>query len=105
MHLSPKDLSFVGYTFKNFDAVKELRNSSGQGLHYTAPALILNMHIWWGIWYTVIKYSTIYYMSWAFASQFLSMKDCKPSELNIELLDSYFDGILEASSFPVYLKT
>ncbi|XP_073283504.1 uncharacterized protein [Primulina huaijiensis] len=28
MHLSPKDLSFVGYTFKNFDAVKELRNSS-----------------------------------------------------------------------------
>ncbi|XP_073129449.1 uncharacterized protein [Henckelia pumila] len=28
MHLSPKDLSFVGYTFKNFDAVKELRNLS-----------------------------------------------------------------------------
>ncbi|GFP91385.1 serine/threonine-protein kinase cbk1 [Phtheirospermum japonicum] len=29
MHLTPKDLSFVGYTYKNFDAVKEaLRNKS-----------------------------------------------------------------------------
>ncbi|CAI9093739.1 OLC1v1029299C5 [Oldenlandia corymbosa var. corymbosa] len=26
--LNPKDLSFVGYTYKNFDAVKTLRNSS-----------------------------------------------------------------------------
>ncbi|XP_047341487.1 serine/threonine-protein kinase tricornered-like [Impatiens glandulifera] len=29
MHLTPKDLNFVGYTFKNFDAVKALQNSSG----------------------------------------------------------------------------
>lgn len=28
MALTPKDLSFVGYTYKNFDAVKALRNSS-----------------------------------------------------------------------------
>ncbi|KAH0649300.1 hypothetical protein KY285_034548 [Solanum tuberosum] len=28
MSLTPKDLSFVGYTYKNFDAVKALRNSS-----------------------------------------------------------------------------
>lgn len=28
LHLNPKDLSFVGYTYKNFDAVKTLRNSS-----------------------------------------------------------------------------
>ncbi|KAL7121874.1 hypothetical protein ACP275_01G011000 [Erythranthe tilingii] len=28
IHLSPKDLSFVGYTYKNFDAVKALRYSS-----------------------------------------------------------------------------
>ncbi|XP_011100578.1 serine/threonine-protein kinase tricorner [Sesamum indicum] len=28
MHLTPKDLNFVGYTYKNFDAVKALRNSS-----------------------------------------------------------------------------
>ncbi|KAM3379084.1 serine/threonine-protein kinase 38 isoform X1 [Capsicum galapagoense] len=27
MSLTPKDLSFVGYTYKNFDAVKALRNS------------------------------------------------------------------------------
>lgn len=26
--LTPKDLSFVGYTYKNFDAVKALRNNS-----------------------------------------------------------------------------
>lgn len=30
MSLTPKDLSFVGYTYKNFDAVKALRNSSGE---------------------------------------------------------------------------
>ncbi|KAL3498670.1 hypothetical protein ACH5RR_041402 [Cinchona calisaya] len=30
MLLTPKDLSFVGYTYKNFDAVKTLRNSSGE---------------------------------------------------------------------------
>ncbi|VFQ60788.1 unnamed protein product [Cuscuta campestris] len=29
MLLTPKDLSFVGYTYKNFDAVKALLNSSG----------------------------------------------------------------------------
>lgn len=29
MQMTPKDLSFVGYTYKNFDAVKTLRNSSG----------------------------------------------------------------------------
>ncbi|XVE53871.1 hypothetical protein DITRI_Ditri03aG0036400 [Diplodiscus trichospermus] len=29
MLLTPKDLSFVGYTYKNFDAVKGLRHSSG----------------------------------------------------------------------------
>ncbi|XP_047342507.1 serine/threonine-protein kinase tricornered-like [Impatiens glandulifera] len=30
LHLTPKDLNFVGYTYKNFDAVKAaLRNSSG----------------------------------------------------------------------------
>ncbi|THG17733.1 hypothetical protein TEA_030149 [Camellia sinensis var. sinensis] len=29
MLLTPKDLNFVGYTYKNFDAVKALRNSSG----------------------------------------------------------------------------
>ncbi|KAG5591204.1 hypothetical protein H5410_041718 [Solanum commersonii] len=28
MSLTSKDLSFVGYTYKNFDAVKALRNSS-----------------------------------------------------------------------------
>ncbi|GMQ02471.1 hypothetical protein CsSME_00048684 [Camellia sinensis var. sinensis] len=28
MLLTPKDLNFVGYTYKNFDAVKALRNSS-----------------------------------------------------------------------------
>ncbi|KAL0297196.1 UNVERIFIED_CONTAM: hypothetical protein Sradi_6771700 [Sesamum radiatum] len=28
MHLTPKDLNFVGYTYKNFDAVKALRHSS-----------------------------------------------------------------------------
>ncbi|KAK4422203.1 Serine/threonine-protein kinase [Sesamum alatum] len=28
MHLTPKDLNFVGYTYKNFDAIKALRNSS-----------------------------------------------------------------------------
>ncbi|CAI9759598.1 unnamed protein product [Fraxinus pennsylvanica] len=28
VHLNPKDLSFVGYTYKNFDAVKALLNSS-----------------------------------------------------------------------------
>ncbi|KAL1532591.1 serine/threonine-protein kinase tricornered-like isoform X1 [Salvia divinorum] len=28
LHLTPKDLSFVGYTYKNFDAVKALRYSS-----------------------------------------------------------------------------
>ncbi|PIN21548.1 NDR serine/threonine kinase [Handroanthus impetiginosus] len=28
IHLTPKDLSFVGYTYKNFDAVKALRYSS-----------------------------------------------------------------------------
>lgn len=27
--LTPKDLSFVGYTYKNFDAVKGLRQSLG----------------------------------------------------------------------------
>ncbi|KAL4652498.1 hypothetical protein ACB092_01G237700 [Castanea dentata] len=27
MHLTPKDLNFVGYTYKNFDAVKGLRNT------------------------------------------------------------------------------
>jgi hypothetical protein len=27
MLLAPKDLSFVGYTYKNFDAVKGLRHS------------------------------------------------------------------------------
>lgn len=30
MHLTPKDLSFVGYTYKNFDAIKALRNKSGE---------------------------------------------------------------------------
>lgn len=30
MHLTPNDLSFVGYTYKNFDAIKEaLRNKLG----------------------------------------------------------------------------
>lgn len=29
MLLTPKDLNFVGYTYKNFDAVKELRQSLG----------------------------------------------------------------------------
>ena len=29
MLLTPKDLSFVGYTYKNFDALKGLRPSSG----------------------------------------------------------------------------
>lgn len=29
MLLTPKDLSFVGYTYKNFDAVKGLRRPSG----------------------------------------------------------------------------
>ncbi|CAA2974582.1 serine/threonine-protein kinase tricorner-like isoform X2 [Olea europaea var. sylvestris] len=28
IHLNPKDLSFVGYTYKNFDAIKALLNSS-----------------------------------------------------------------------------
>ncbi|KAL2517902.1 AGC kinase family protein [Abeliophyllum distichum] len=28
IHLNPKDLSFVGYTYKNFDAVKALLQSS-----------------------------------------------------------------------------
>ena len=33
MHLTPKDFSFVGYTYKNFDAIKEaLRNKSGTKL-------------------------------------------------------------------------
>ncbi|KAF8401032.1 hypothetical protein HHK36_014335 [Tetracentron sinense] len=37
MLLTPKDLSFVGYTYKNFDAVKGLRQSSGDsGMDYTA---------------------------------------------------------------------
>ena len=27
--LTPKDLSFVGYTYKNFEAIKGLRPSSG----------------------------------------------------------------------------
>ncbi|KAK4388724.1 putative serine/threonine-protein kinase ndrB [Sesamum angolense] len=35
MHLTPKDLSFVGYTYKNFDAVKALRYSSGKDLDYS----------------------------------------------------------------------
>jgi len=30
MLLAPKDLSFVGYTYKNFDAVKGLRHSLGK---------------------------------------------------------------------------
>lgn len=30
LHLTPKDLSFVGYTYKNFDAIKALRNKSGE---------------------------------------------------------------------------
>ncbi|KAG8375699.1 hypothetical protein BUALT_Bualt10G0127700 [Buddleja alternifolia] len=29
LHLTPEDLSFVGYTYKNFDAIKALRISSG----------------------------------------------------------------------------
>lgn len=31
MLLTPKDLSFVGYTYKNFEAVKGLHNSCGMG--------------------------------------------------------------------------
>lgn len=35
MLLTPKDLNFVGYTYKNFDAVKEgLRQSLGTELLY-----------------------------------------------------------------------
>ncbi|CAH9126602.1 unnamed protein product [Cuscuta epithymum] len=36
MLLTPKDLNFVGYTYKNFDAVKALRNSSDL-LRSTSP--------------------------------------------------------------------
>lgn len=34
MLLTPKDLSFVGYTYKNFEAVKGLRNSFGMGTFF-----------------------------------------------------------------------
>ncbi|PIN13219.1 NDR serine/threonine kinase [Handroanthus impetiginosus] len=37
MHLTPKDLSFVGYTYKNFDAVKALRNKSDH-MRSTSPS-------------------------------------------------------------------
>ncbi|KAK6129508.1 hypothetical protein DH2020_036741 [Rehmannia glutinosa] len=40
MHLTPKDLSFVGYTYKNFDAVKALRmkgDSEGSQMRNGTP--------------------------------------------------------------------
>ncbi|KAL8503852.1 hypothetical protein ACS0TY_022538 [Phlomoides rotata] len=39
MLLTPKDLSFVGYTYKNFDAIKALRNKSDQ-MRGTSPVSI-----------------------------------------------------------------
>ncbi|KAL6523979.1 hypothetical protein OROMI_031074 [Orobanche minor] len=40
MHLNPKDLNFVGYTYKNFDALKALRYSSeSYEEHITKPAV------------------------------------------------------------------
>uniref|UniRef100_A0A2P2L0K0 Serine/threonine-protein kinase 38-like isoform X3 n=2 Tax=Rhizophora mucronata TaxID=61149 RepID=A0A2P2L0K0_RHIMU len=35
MLLTPKDLSFVGYTYKNFEAVKALRHFGNSGADYT----------------------------------------------------------------------
>jgi hypothetical protein len=32
LQLTPKDLNFVGYTYKNFDAVKGLRQAFGKQL-------------------------------------------------------------------------
>jgi hypothetical protein len=34
MLLTPKDLSFVGYTYKNFDAVKGLHQSFGMKFYF-----------------------------------------------------------------------
>lgn len=61
MLLTPKDLSFVGYTYKNFEAIKGLHNSFGKGtsfylsinfselfhfpLYYTLLLLLLGIYI------------------------------------------------------------
>ncbi|KAJ0091683.1 hypothetical protein Patl1_13842 [Pistacia atlantica] len=37
MLLTPKDLSFVGYTYKNFDAVKGLKHSYGESMANSIP--------------------------------------------------------------------
>lgn len=34
MLLTPKDLSFVGYTYKNFDAVKGLNQTFGMHFYF-----------------------------------------------------------------------
>ncbi|XP_057776188.1 uncharacterized protein LOC130995056 isoform X1 [Salvia miltiorrhiza] len=47
MHLTPKDLSFVGYTYKNFDAIKEaLRNKSDTAdeTRSTSPTSVDSTH-------------------------------------------------------------
>ncbi|GFY95544.1 AGC (cAMP-dependent, cGMP-dependent and protein kinase C) kinase family protein [Actinidia rufa] len=43
MLLTPRDLSFVGYTYKNFDAVKALRNSSAKtgALHHLFSFILI----------------------------------------------------------------
>lgn len=43
LQLTPKDLSFVGYTYKNFDAVKGLRQ-------------VFGMQLWLHWWLVVIFY-------------------------------------------------
>lgn len=53
--LTPKDLSFVGYTYKNFDAVKGLRSSSGMqfwavGVLSVMFSGVVSIHIFLSCW-------------------------------------------------------
>lgn len=45
MLLTPKDLNFVGYTYKNFDAIKGLKHSYGMRCYLVEISIILSISI------------------------------------------------------------
>lgn len=46
MLLTPKDLSFVGYTYKNFDAVKGLRSLGMESISLYIDIFLFNSFIY-----------------------------------------------------------
>lgn len=58
-NLAPKDLSFVGYTYKNFDAVKGLRHSLGTNSPYYISNLIQLLQFF------LVKWETGEFIVWS----------------------------------------